>query len=412
MDKIIFRKYNKEKDKNAVHRIWKEVGWLEKGKEKVMDLMLKPANVLVAEINREIEVLAKTVPGTIKYLDEELKFSGVTAVTTSRIARKKGLASKLTARVIAESAEKGALVSGLGIFEQGFYDKLGYGSGCYEHIIYFDPADLKANSDFRIPKRLTKKDWKVIYKSRISRKRFHGAINFGKPETTHAEMIWDDKNFGLGYFDGKNGELTHHIWFYVKDVEQGPYWINWMCYQNSAQFLELLALIRSLGDQVRLVSFIEPPNIQMQDFLKQPFRFRQLTEKSKFENKMKATAFWQMRICNLEKCLERTHLNCENLKFNLELNDPIENYLEKDSKWKGIAGNYIITLGKKSKAEKGNNKKLPTLRSSVGAFTRMWLGVRPATGLAVSDEISGAEHLLEKLDKAFCIPEPKPDWEF
>ncbi|HHE38348.1 MAG TPA: hypothetical protein ENL20_07220, partial [Candidatus Cloacimonetes bacterium] len=149
-----------------------------------------------------------------------------------------------------------------------------------------------------------------------------------------------------------------------------------------------------------------------QDFLKQPFRFRQLTEKSKFENKMKATAFWQMRICNLEKCLERTHLNCENLKFNLELNDPIENYLEKDSKWKGIAGNYIITLGKKSKAEKGNNKKLPTLRSSVGAFTRMWLGVRPATGLAVSDEISGAEHLLEKLDKAFCIPEPKPDWEF
>jgi len=131
MDKIIFRKYNMEKDKKAAHRLWKEIGWLEKGKEKQMDLMLKAANVLVADVNGEIEVLAKTVPGTIKYLDEELKFSGVTAVTTSRIARKKGLASELTAKVIAESAEKGALVSGLGIFEQGFYDKLVYGTGCY-----------------------------------------------------------------------------------------------------------------------------------------------------------------------------------------------------------------------------------------------------------------------------------------
>ena len=268
------------------------------------------------------------------------------------------------------------------------------------------------NSDFRIPKRLTKKDWKAIYKSRLNRKRFHGAVNFNKPETTHAEMIWDDKNFGLGYFDEKSGELTHHIWFYVKDVEQGPYWINWICFRNSTQFLELLALIRSLGDQVRLISLVEPPNIQLQDFLKQPFRFRQLTEKSKFENKMKATAFWQMRILNLKKCIAITHLNCEDIKFNLELTDPIENYLEQNSKWKGISSNYVIALGKNSKAEKGKNRNLPTLRSSVGAFTRMWLGVRPASGLAVSDELSGTEELLEKLDKAFCIPEPKPDWEY
>ena len=87
-------------------------------------------------------------------------------------------------------------------------------------------------------------------------------------------------------------------------------------------------------------------------------------------------------------------------------------FLEKDSKWKGISGNYIITLGKNSKAEKGDNKNLQTLKSSVGAFTRMWLGVRPASGLAVSDELFGSDDLLDKLDKAFLIPEPRPDWEY
>ncbi len=412
MGKIIFRKYNKDIDQKAAYRIWKEVGWLVKGNEKVVDLMLKSANVLVAVINGEIEVMAKAVPGTMKYLNEELNFSGITAVITSRIARKKGLASNLTAQVVAESAEEGALVSGLGFFEQGFYNKLGFGTGSYEHIIYFDPADLKLNSEFRIPMRLSKKDWKAVYKSRINRKRYHGGINFGKPETTQAEMIWGNNNFGLGYFDKKSGELTHHIWFYVKGTEQGPFWINWMAFRNSKQFLELLALLRSLGDQVRLISLSEPPNIQMQDFLKQPFRFRQLTEKSKFEHKMRAAAFWQMRICNLEKCLEKTHLACDDIKFNLELNDPIENYLKIKSRWKGISGNYIITLGKHSKAEKGNNKGLQTLRASVGAFTRMWLGVRPASGLAVSDQLSAPEKLLEKLDMAFRIPDPKPDWEF
>ena len=37
----------------------------------------------------------------------------------------------------------------------------------------------------------------------------------------------------------------------------------------------------------------------------------------------------------------------------------------------------------------GRDETLPTLTCSVGAFTRLWLGVRPATGLAVTCRLAG-----------------------
>ncbi|MBU7045828.1 MAG: hypothetical protein HXS54_05275, partial [Theionarchaea archaeon] len=51
-------------------------------------------------------------------------------------------------------------------------------------------------------------------------------------------------------------------------------------------------------------------------------------------------------------------------------------------------------------------------KASVNAFTRMWLGVRPATGLAVTDNLHGPQELLSDLDHILCIPEPHPDWDF
>ena len=412
MQNITVRPYDKEKDKNAVHRIWKEVGWLEKGKEKVMDTFLSACEATVAEINENAEFLVLTSSGTIQYQEEKLPFSGVMGVTTSRIARKRGLATKITAEAIAKSAENGSVLSGLGIFEQGFYNKLGYGSGGYEHIVSFDPAELKITSSFRIPKRLTLKDWKLIHKSRLERKTSHGQVNFFDPKITKAEMEWVHNGFGLGYFDETGKKLTHHIWFSARNNETGPFWISWMSYQNREQFLELLALIKSFNDQVRLISMVEPPFIQMQDFLKQPFRFQQITEKSKFENRIKALSYWQVRICNLEYCLEKTQLNCPDYEFNLQLTDPIEKYIDNKFSWKGISGNYIIHLGKKSFAEKGFNKKLPVLKTSVGAFTRMWLGILPATALSFSDEFATSEKLLKFLDKAFLLPVPKTNWSF
>jgi hypothetical protein len=38
--------------------------------------------------------------------------------------------------------------------------------------------------------------------------------------------------------------------------------------------------------------------------------------------------------------------------------------------------------------------------------------VRPATGLACTDDLCGPPELLAQLDRAFRLPQPTPDWDF
>jgi len=406
------RPYDPKKDTHAVHRIWQEIHWIEKEEEeKMLDIFLSDGRQLVAELNDEPECLVASVPGTFRFLEEDLKLSAVTAVTTSRIARKQGLAKRLTAQLIAADVVEGAQVSMLGIFEQGFYDQLGFGSGGYEHWVSFDPAHLKTQQKPRIPRRLTKDDWDIVHQSLLNRSRGHGACNLLPVSITQAEMGWTKNGFGLGYCNGAQGELTHFFWGSAKE-EHGPYTINAMAYQHGQQFLELMALIKTLNDQVRLVRMREPGGIQLQDLLKHPLKQGQVTKKSEFENQNKACAYWQIRICDLEGCLSRTHLPREIVRFNLKLSDPIKLHLEADVSWRGITDNYIITLGPNSKAERGTESDLPTLTATVGAFTRLWLGVRPATGLSVTDELTGPDSLLKVLDDILCLPDVKPDWDF
>ncbi len=415
------RDYDPNKDRDAVHRIWREVGWLErdKKKEEAMDLVVECGHALVAEVNGEAECLVLTVPGTIRYLDQDLSLSANTGVTTSRVARKQGLASRLTAQAVAADVASGALVAGLGMFEQGYYNQLGFGTGGYEHWIGFDPARLNVGVQARVPRRITSDDWAMAHAARLARFRGHGSCNLNPPEITRADMLWSktdmlwsENGFGLGYCDGPGGELTHHFWCWVKEVKSGPYNVEWVSFRTSEQFLELMALIRNLGDQVRLVRMREPQGIQLQDLIEQPFKQYQVSERSKFESRMHATAYWQVRICDLPGCLERTYLRGDEVRFNLTLTDSIERFLDESAPWRGIAGDYVVTLGPSSGAEPGADASLPTLTTSVGAFTRMWLGVRPATGLAITDELSGPPELLERLDRALRLPDPKPDWDF
>ncbi|MBN1327760.1 MAG: hypothetical protein JW996_07405 [Candidatus Cloacimonetes bacterium] len=410
---IEIREYNQEKDKKACHRIWEEVGWLEKGKQdSIMDSFLENCTVWVGLLNDEAEVMVATAPGNLQYLNESLDFSGVMAVTTGRIARKQGLARRVTAHAVAQSALQGAVVSGLGIFEQGFYNLLGYGSGGYEHIIYFDPGDLKITRSCRQPKRLTFDDYEKIHFSRMRRLKRHGAVSFQGAKLTKAEMLWAKNPFGLGYYDESGIELTHHIWISSKEGEHGPYHVCWMSYQNYDQFLELLALLKSFSDQVRMVQMIEPAGIQMQDFLNYPFRYRINSERGKFENKMIASSWWQMRICNLEKAISATKIPDRKLDFNLIIQDSIGDYLNSESEWRGVNGEYQISIGEESWLKPGKSSALPTLVASVNAFTRLWLGVRPARTLALSEEIRGPEKLLIDLEMLFCLPQPRTDWEF
>jgi predicted acetyltransferase len=407
------RPYDPTKDKQAVYRIFREVGWAEPGKEPLFDLTLECGRALVAELEGAPECIVTTAPGSIRYLDDELPMVEVTAVATSRVARQQGLARRALAQALAADAAEGAALARVCVFDQGFYNQVGFGPGSYEHTFWFDPATLRVEVKPRVPRRLTADDAKLIHASRLARHRGHGGVIYPAVQLTEMETRWwSDKGFGLGYCDGPSGELTHHFWCSSGDSEHGPYGIAWVTFQTRDQFLELVALLKGLSDQVHLVRLREPAGIQLQDLLHRPFRHHGITEKSRYENRSNVYAFWQVRLLDLGKALAHTHLPWGEVRFNLHLTDPIAQYLPEDAPWRGIAGDYTITLGPSSHAESETDRSLPTLTATVNAFSRLWLGVGPATGLAMTDQLSGPDDLLAELGEVLRLPQPRPDWDF
>lgn len=405
-------RYDAEQDRDSVIRMWAEIGWLNPtsgGQLRGFDHLTEASPAWVAKLDGDAECFVACCPGTIRYLDDTIRLSAVAAVTTSRVARRQGLAKRLTALAVAEEAQTGAAVSVLSMFDQGFYDLLGFGTCTYEHRVRIDPQALSVPSPTRPPKRLGQDDWEAIHQSRLTRMPAHGAVSLTPPIITRSELVRSAKNFGLGYFD-ESGELTHHICCSAQNVGHGPYDIAWITYRTGEQFMELMGVIKSIGDQVRRVDLFEPQGIQLQDLMIQPFRTKSISEKSNFATGVSAMALFQMRICDLSLCLERTHLKCDEFRFSLALNDPIETSLDEDQAWRGVGGDYIVTLGTSCGVEEGSDPQLPTLTCSINALTRMWLGVRPATGLAITDQLTAPQDLLTQLDWAFRLPDPKTDW--
>jgi hypothetical protein len=410
---MIHRQYRPETDLKDCQRIWREVGWVEeKSHEEGMEVFLQGCRALVGEIDGGVEALVVSSPGSVRYLERDISLCAVCGVTTGYAGRRRGLAGKLTAELVALDAAEGAEMAGLGIFDQGYYDKLGFGTGPYEVFIGFDPATLDVRVSPPPPMRITADDWELVHRSRQSRMLVHGNTTLDRPEITRGEMLWSTGGFGLGYMDESGELLSHHFWCGTAKGEHGPYTIQWMAYRNYFQLLELLGLIRNLGDQVHLVRMSEPQAIQFQDILRTPFRSLRKTEKSKYESFSRAMAYWQVRICDLAACMEKTELDGEPVTFNLQLSDPIEGFLDDDAPWKGAGGSYIVTLGPESRAERGHDHSLTVMEASVGAFSRMWMGVRPASGLRVTDDLCAPEELVRKLDRLLRLPVPRVDWEY
>lgn len=407
-----FCPYESKRHKKDIIRIWKEIGWLEKEKEgEGLDILARCGRSYVAELEGAAESLVISVPGTLRYLNQDLPLSAVIGVTTSRIARKQGFAQQLTAQALAHDAREGAAVSALGMFEQGFYNRIGYGTGGYEHWISFNPTALDISRKPRIPKRLHQEDWLDIFHSILNRFRVHGSCNLLPTGVGEGELLLSSENsFGLGYYN-KAGELTHHFFCDPQELEHGPYHIRWLVFQNYDQFLELMALLKSFGDQVRMFRMREPRGIQFQDFIKRPLQQSSMRWRSDFRYTLSAVAYWQVRILNLEKALALTQLPGEEVSFNLSLVDPICNYLPLDS-WKGVGGEYVVNLGPQSWARKGRDDNLRNLKASVGTFSRLWLGSLPARSLAGTSDLEGPMDLLEDLERILQLPYPSPDWDF
>lgn len=409
---MVFRPYDTTRHQQQVLRIWQEVNWLagDQG-EKLDHFITACGGGFVAEVNGAAECLVLRCAGDLRHLDGTLPFGCITGVTTSRIARKLGLAARLTAWAVAQEAAAGAAVVGLGMFEQGFYNRLGFGTGSYEHHCHFNPATLTVDIPFRVPERLSADDWAAIHACRLRRQRGHGSVSLTPPEFTMGRLQLEGGGFGLGYRDEPGGGFSHLIFCTNDRAYHGPLKVKYLLYQTREQLLELLALLRSLGDQILSVEVSEPVGVQLQDLIRQPFAQHEVTQGGKYPTHLSALAWWQMRICDLPAALAATRLSGPAVRFNLVLSDPLPDLLAEGAAWRGMGGEYVVTLGEESSARLGSDPSLPALTATVNAFTRLWLGVRPATGLATTDHLGGPEQLLTALDRLLLLPRPWPQWD-
>ena len=411
-----WRAYQPETDREAVHRIWREVGWLNPKEEtaaKALDIMLEGNHPIVALMNNTAECCVLSDEGSMRYQDEEVPFSAVTGVTTSAIARRRGIARRLTAQAVLRGVNAGALVTGLGIFDQGFYDNLGFGTYSYNHHYAFDPATLSVNDKVPEPVRITAKDADAIHESRLKRIRTHGGVVLNHHCHTTCGVNWTENGFGLGYRNNDTGAISHMMWCNLEQKDEiNKLNVECMIYQNRKQFLELMGLLKQQADQVVLIAMIEPPGVQLQDLLIRPFRQRELTKDGNSANRTESYACFQMRMNDIDACLKKSHFHGHPIQFNLELTDPVASSLEAGDSWQGVAGKYIVTLGEESSAVPGEKAELPALKASVNAFTRFWLGVRGATSLSYTDQLCGSPELLAALDNLVRLPVPETGWMF
>ena len=129
------RPYDEATDLDHVLRMWLEVGWIDSAdKRDALQAFFAAANAEVGLIDDEAECAVHWTPGNIRYQATDLGLCAITAVTTSHIGRRQGLASTLTARALQQGADAGHAVAALGMFEQGFYDRVGFGTAAYDDV--------------------------------------------------------------------------------------------------------------------------------------------------------------------------------------------------------------------------------------------------------------------------------------
>jgi len=399
------------RDFEDVRKVWMESGWLtdSPAQTKALKVFLDDTFGVVAHIKNSVEVLASARMGTLLYDRTDLPLASVSSVNVGRVARGLGLGGSATAQVVSEAARRGAAVAILGMFEQGYYDKLGFGSGVQQRHMTFDPGALKVPRLTRPPIRLTATDHQRIHANRLSRLRRHGAPSFNDASVTKSDMLFDEASFGLG-FEDDSGRLTHHLWMLTKG-ENGPYRIQWMAYETFDQLIELLSVVASLKDQINGVRFSEIPGIQLQDLIDHPLTHHRITRQGEYAQKHFSLAWWQARICDLSACIGAVSIHGPAIKFRLNLTDPIEDRLPVDSPWRGVAGQYDINLAICSTVSKATDPTLPILNASVGALSRLWLGVQDASGLSATDDLCGPSDLLSALDRQLRLPKPVVDWD-
>ena len=401
-------------DGSALQRVWREIGWSDSARtDRAMLEFYSEGSAGVGTINGEVECAVLIQPGTMRLDATDLPLCVVSAVTTSRIARGLSLAQKLTARQLAKGQQDGAAVAALGMFDQGFYNKMGFGTGAYVNEFSFDPALLNIDIKPRTPVRLTAEHSEQMLATLMARPRLHGSVTLNLPKTFKGELDRGNR-FGLGYCE--EDRLTHFVWMKEKG-ENGPYRVEWMGYETGDGLLELLALLKSLADQIYAVWMIEPPHVQLQSMLNRPFRSQAIAKKSKFSAEQETYAWYQLRILDLAQCVEALDYVGPEVRFQLNLDDPMDQLMqwpelaEQRTCWQSLSGSWILTLGPYAKVERGEDADLPALTCSINTLSRLFWGVARASSLVISDGLAAPAELLSALDGAFTA-NPNPGWDF
>lgn len=404
------RRYDEERDLPAVTRMWREVGWIDGSDAQATALrrFFDVGDAVVATIGGEAESAVHRTTGAFRHRDTDLPLCAVSAVTTSHVARRQSMATELVAEALAGGVDDGAAVAALGAFEQGYYERFGFGTGAYDHSLTFDPATLTVAVSDRPPVRVTAADADDVHGLLRRRHRGHGSVVLDPPEVVHAELGWIEKPFGLGY-RAADGRLTHCL-LGSMGGERGPYRVDWVAYEHPHQLLELLGLLRGLGDQVASVTLSsEPAEIQLQDLIRGPIRQRiasRLAGGGVIAHR--AVAWWQLRILDLPRCIEALGWPGVPVSFDLRLTDPLA---DRGGRWPGLSGEWAVTIGAESSATRGAaDDGRAVLETSVNALSRAWAGVRPPSSLALTDDLRGPAELLERLDDVLRTPRPVLGW--
>lgn len=391
-----------EDDHAAITRVFREVGWLEDDEASHLEPWLSDATALVGTVDGDVEAVATRHPGRLLVDTTDLPFAAVTAVAVAPVARRRGLAGALTSRTLVEAAEDGFPLALLGIFDQGFYDRFGFGTGSTTLVHHLDPAALTVDPPTRRPVRLTLDDADEVHTATQRRYRSHGGVVLDAPGFTSGEMGWAKPFVGLGLRD-EAGELTDLLWGEAKG-EHGPWKVFALTYREPSGLLELLGLLTTIGDQVHSVEVMEPAELSLEDVLDQPFRRRRATHRAEHAAHVDAFAHWQARVLDLPAVVAARPWPGPPVRFVLDVHDPLAD--RDDVTWGGVQGEWTVELAEVSSAERGGTAALPVLRAGIGAFTRLLLGVAPATSLALVDRLDGPHDLLSRLDHALATPLP------
>jgi predicted acetyltransferase len=399
------RAFEANRDMSAVARIWNETRWIDDNERHRTALSAFLSDgAEVGLMNGEAECLVHRTSGRIVYDEVPLPLCAITAVTTSHIGRKQRLASTLTARAIRHGVESGAAVAILGMFEQGFYDRLGFGTGSPVGIASFDPASLRVGHiPYRTPERLTSDDSVEMMTALRNRLPHHGMVSLDAPRLMEAELGFAENQFSLGYRDG--GRLTHFLAGSLKE-ENGPFAINVMSYETGEQLMELLRLLRELGDQIHTVRMAEPPQVQIQALIDTPMRQRSRSLKTDHETVTRALTWWQLRVLDVPTVVAARQWPGDPFEFDLVVTDPIGEFV--DDGWSGVGGPYAVSVGRSSSARPAEPSGRALLRCSVAAFSRLWFGVRSASSLVLTDDFEAPPELTAQLDRALTLPVPTP----